>query len=303
MLMIRLRIFTVLAIAAFCAPQLAQSQTTGRIAGTVKDQTGAVLVGAGVRVVSNASGDERKVTTDEVGAYGVALLPPGLYRVNIAATGFQEVLFENAPVAITETTVINAELAVGALTGQSVTVSTTAPLVQAGGPQLGRVVDARAVSELPLASRNFTQILGLSTGAATYLPDSTFLGRNTQTISVNGARVTQNSFQLNGVDATTMGTAGSILVAVPAPETVQEFKVQTSLYDAAFGRGGGGNIQMVTQSGSNSLHGAAYEYFRNEALNANNPCLKAAGIHRPVLKRQVFGGTLGGPVRKDETFF
>jgi hypothetical protein len=196
MLMIRLRTFTVLAIAAFCMPQLARSQTTGRIAGTVKDQTGAVLVGAEVRVVSNASGDERKVTTDEVGAYGVALLPPGLYRVSIAASGFQEVLFENAPVAITETTVISAELAVGALTGQSITVNTAAPLVQTSGPQLGRVVDSRAVSELPLATRNFTQILGLSTGAATYLPDSTALGRNTQTISVNGARVTQNSFQL-----------------------------------------------------------------------------------------------------------
>jgi hypothetical protein len=132
-------------------------------------------------------------------------------------------------------------------------------------------LDSRAVAELPLASRNFTQLLGLSTGAATYLPDSTFVGRNTQTFSVNGARVTQNSFQLNGVDATTMGSAGSILVAVPAPETVQEFKVQTSLYDAAFGRAGGGNIQMVTRSGSNSPRGAIYEYFRNEALNANNP--------------------------------
>jgi hypothetical protein len=164
-------------------------------------------------------------------------------------------------------------------------------------------VDLRAVSELPLATRKFTQILGLSTGAITYLPDSTALGRNTQTISVNGARVTQNSFQLNGVDATTMGTAGSILVAVPAPETVHEFKVQTSLYDAAFGRAGGGNIQMVTRSGSNSLRGAVYQYFRNEALNANNPFLKAAYVRRPVLKRQVFGGTLGGPLRKDRTFF
>jgi len=297
-----LRIFAVLAIAALCAPQLVRAQTTGRIAGAVKDQSGAVLVGAEVRVVSNASGDERRVATGDEGNYAVALLPPGLYRVSIAASGFKEVLFENARVAITETTVINADLAVGALT-ESITVSATPPLVQAGGPQLGRVVDSRAVSELPLATRNFTQILGLSTGAATYLPDSTSLGRNTQTISVNGARVTQNSYQLNGVDITTTGVAGSILVAVPAPETVQEFKVQTSLYDAAFGRSGGGNIQMVTRSGSNSLHGAAYEYFRNEALNANNPFLEAAGIPRPALKRQAFGGTLGGPLHKDETFF
>jgi len=227
-----LRASIVLAIAAFNAPQ-AQTQTTGGIAGTVKDQTGAVLVDAKVTVVSDASGEVRKTTTDDGGSYAATLLPPGLYRVSIMARGFQAAAFEDVAVAITETTVINAELAVGA-TGESVTVAATPPLIQASGPQLGRVVDSRAVAELPLASRNFTQILGLSTGAATYLPDSTFLGRNTQTISVYRARVTQNSFQLNGVDATTMGTAGSILVAVPAPETVQVFKVQTSLYDAAF---------------------------------------------------------------------
>jgi hypothetical protein len=298
-----LRTFTALSIVAVSAPQLAQTQTTGRIAGAVRDPAGAVLVGAEVRVVSDASGDVRKVTTDDAGNYAVALLAPGRYKVRITISGFKDELLENVAVALTETTVINADLSVGAATGESVTVSATVPLVQAGGPQLGRVVDSRAVSELPLATRNFTQILGLSTGAITYLPDSTALGRNTQTISVNGARVTQNSFQLNGVDATTMGTAGSILVAVPAPETVHEFKVQTSLYDAAFGRAGGGNIQMVTRSGSNSLRGAVYQYFRNEALNANNPFLKAAYVRRPVLKRQVFGGTLGGPLRKDRTFF
>src|SRR5262249_25596645 len=171
------------------------------------------------------------------------------------------------------------------------------------GPQLGRVVDSRAVSELPLATRNFTQILGLSPGTATYLPDNTGLGRNTQTVSVNGARVTQNSLQLNGVDVTTMGTTGVILVGVPAPESVQEFKVQTSLYDASFGRAGGGNLQMVTRSGSNDFHGEVYEYFRNEALNANNPFLKAAALPRPVLKRQVFGGTARGRLRKDRTFY
>src|SRR5205085_3963518 len=123
-------------------------------------------------------------------------------------------------------------------------------------------------SGLPLATRNFTQILGLSPGTATYLPDNDALGRNTQTISVNGARVTQNGVQLNGVDAASMGTTGVVLVGVPAPESVQEFKVQTSLYDATFGRAGGGNVQIVTRSGSNALHGAVYQYFRNEALNA-----------------------------------
>src|SRR5260370_13200061 len=100
-----------------------------------------------------------------------------------------------------------------------------------------------------------------------------------------------------------MGANGAILVAVPAPETIEEFKVQTSLYDASYGRGGGANIQVLTKSGGDTLHGNAYEYFRNEALNANNPFLKAAGVRRPLLRRNVFGGILGGPIRKNRAFF
>ena len=102
------------------------------------------------------------------------------------------------------------------------------------------------------------------------LPDNTAVGRNSQNISVNGARTTQNNYQINGVDANFIRNNNLINLAVPAPESIQEFKVQTSLYDAAFGRSGG-NIQAVTKSGANDLHGAGYEYFRNAVLNANNP--------------------------------
>src|SRR5262249_16245540 len=121
--------------------------------------------------------------------------------------------------------------------------------------------------------------------------------------SVNGARSTQNNYQLNGVDANNIRNNNFQRIAVPAPETIQEFKVQTSLYDATFGRSGGGNIQAVTKSGANDFHGAAYEYFRNAAPNANNPFLKAAGVKRPVLTRNVFGGFLGGPIKRDKAFF
>src|ERR1051326_1818853 len=288
-------------IACLVVAQLAAGQTTGRIVGTVKDPSGALVTGASEQCTMIATGETRKAFTDSTGTYTVPLLAPGNYQITISAKGFGPQKFENVTVDLTETTVVDSELTLAA-ESTAITVS-AAPLVQTAGAQLGRVVDSRAVSELPLATRNFTQILGLSPGTATYLPDNTGLGRNTQTISVNGARVTQNSLQLNGVDATTMGTAGVILVGVPAPESVQEFKVQTSLYDASFGRAGGGNVQMVTRSGSNDFHGAAYEYFRNEALNANNPFLKAAGIPRPVVKRQVFGATAGGRIRRDRTFY
>ena len=288
---------------AFCTSSaFAQGQTTGRIAGQVKDEKGAFLEKAEVTVSSKTTAEGRTVTTDNQGNYSVPLLAPGRYRVSITANGFGAALFDPVSVAITETTIVNAELMVAGATVDPVLIR-IAPLVQKDGPQLGRVVDSRAVSELPLATRNFTQILALSPGTSVSLPDNTALGRNSQNVSVNGARVTQNDFEINGIDANNLATNAMSLVAVPAPESIQEFKVQTSLYAAIYGRGGGGNIQAVTKSGSNNFHGAAYEYFRHDVLNANNPFLKAAGVTRPKLERNVFGGLLGGPIKADKLFF
>jgi hypothetical protein len=298
-----LLLFTSFLLPCISAATLAQSQTTGRIAGTVEDEQGAVIVGAEVTTISRATGEERKVITDREGNFAVSLLPSGTYLVSIRASGFKSVLFDNITVAITETTKINAEMVVRAVIEESVTVNTSYSLIQTDGPQRGRIVDSRTVSELPLATRNFTQILALSPGTSAALPDNTAVGRNSQQVSVNGARVTHNNFQINGVDANYIHTNNAAFIAVPAPETIQEFKVQTSLYDATFGRSGGGNIQVVTKSGTNDFHGEAYEYFRHEALNANNPFLKSAGVKRPVLGRHVFGGILGGPIRKEKALF
>jgi hypothetical protein len=299
-------LFLAICLSSICGVSvLAQSQTTGRIVGTIKDEGGAVIMGAEVTVTGKATGDERKVTTDASGYYAAPLLSPGEYRVTVSASGFKKVIIDDVRVVITETSKVDAEMVVGTLTEDVVTVTASAsvPLVQTDGAQLGRVVDSRSVSELPLATRNFTQILGLSPGAATYLPDNTAVGRNSQNISVNGARVTNNNFQINGIDANSMGTNSAPSLSIPAPETIQEFKVQTSLYDASFGRSGGGSIQAVTKSGTNEFHGAVYEFLRNNEFNANNPFLKAAGVDRPVLKRNLFGGLLGGPIKKDKMFF
>ena len=285
-----------------CACDCTSGQTTGRIVGVVKDPSGRVVVNADVHTVNEATNEAWSTTTDQAGDYSFFLLPPGLYQIEVAANGFKIAVWKDVPVRITETTAIDVSLEVGTRT-EKIIVNGSPLLLQTDGPQLGRVVGSRAVAELPLASRNFTQILTLSPGTASQLPDSTAVGRNTQAISVNGARVTQNFFQINGIDATTMGGQGPILVAVPAPETIEEFKVQTSLFDATYGRSGGANIQLVTKSGGNEVHGDAYEYFRNEALNANNPFLKAAGLGRPLLRRNVFGGIFGGPIQKNKAFF
>jgi carboxypeptidase family protein/TonB-dependent receptor-like protein len=277
------------------------SQTTGAIAGTVRDPSGAVVTGAKVVARSNATDYRRSVTTNESGEFLVPLLPPGNYEVSIEASGFRKAVFPSVTVSVTETIWITTILIVGDVT-ESVSVSSGTPLIQSDGPQLGRVIDSGTVSTLPLATRNFTQILTLSPGASSYLPDSTGVGRNTQLISVNGARAMQNNFEVNGVDVNSMGTNGPIMLPVPAPESIQEFKVQTALYDAAFGRSAGGSVQMVTKDGTNSSHGAAYEYLSNDVLNANNPFLKAAGAKRPVLQRNTFGVTWGGPIRRDRAF-
>ncbi len=279
----------------------AQGPTTGRIEGTVKDQKGAAVPGADVRVINTATASERIVITDGAGHYAFPLLLPGIYRVSVSAGGFATAIIDTVVVLITLTTSLDPKLDVQGAAPDPVFVRIE-PLMQTDGPQLGHTVGSPFISGLPLASRNFTQILSLSPGVATYLPDSTAVGRNTQTISVNGARMTQNNVQINGIDANTMGTFAQVALAIPAPETINEFKVQTSLYDAAFGRAGGGNVQIVTKSGSNDFHGVVYEYFRNEALNANNPFLQGAGVRRPALKRNAFGGTLGGPIKKDKAF-
>src|SRR5260370_26317648 len=160
------RAATLFAVFLWPAFALAQTQTTGRIAGTVKDPHGAVIVGAEVAVINKATGDERKVTADETGNYALARVQPGAYRVIVAVPGFTPAVFDPVQVVITETTLVNADLVVGGPGTVSVRID---PLVQAVGPQLGLIVDSRAVVGLPLAARNFTQILSLSPGVATYL--------------------------------------------------------------------------------------------------------------------------------------
>ncbi|MGQ0762787.1 MAG: carboxypeptidase regulatory-like domain-containing protein [Acidobacteriota bacterium] len=253
-------------------PATGQTQTTGRISGTVRDQSGALIVRAEVTIVSLETGEQREIDTGTSGTYFLPLLRPGRYRLSVRAAGFSPAVLDSVLVAITETTIVNVELEVAGINVDPVFVRFSPPLKN-DGPQLGRVVDSRPLSELPLATRNFTQILALSPGASVTLPDNTALGRNSQNVLVNGARVTQNNFELNGVDANNIATNAAALLAVPAPETIQEFTVQTSLYDASFGRAGGGSVQAITRSGSNEFRGAAYEYFRDESLNANNPFL------------------------------
>ena len=238
---------TLLALLFLSSSALAQTQTTGRISGTVQDQRGALIVGARVTIISQSTGEERQATSDAAGSFTAAFLQPGVYHARIEANGFNTSNENAVTVNITETTPLKAILTVTGPVVDPVVINDAAPLIRTDGPELGRAIDARTVTDLPLATRNFTQLLGLLPGVSVYLPDSTSVGRNSQNVSVNGSRVTQNNFQINGIDANA-SVARGLSFPTPAPETIQEFKVQTSLYDATFGRAGGG-VRHLAQFG------------------------------------------------------
>ncbi len=275
--------------------------TTGQISGTVTDQNGAVIAGAAVKATNLATNSAREASTNSDGTYDFQLLPPGRYRVEISAISFAKQTVE-ADVNITQTTSVNVQLGIG-LDAGSVTVQADAPVIQSETSQQGRVVTGETLRQLPLPTRNFQQLLTLSPGAQTGVSNTTELGRGDATISVNGQRTTSNSVRINGIDANSIGTNSTPNIAVPAPDSLQEFIVQTSLYDASNGRNSGGNVEAVTRSGSNRLSGNIYYFLRDESLNANDPFVQARGLERPVLSRNQFGGTLGGPIIKDRVFF
>jgi hypothetical protein len=206
-------------------------------------------------------------------------------------------------VSVGEVTSLSLKLATGEV-DVTVQVDVTQPETSA----LGRVTNEVTVQALPLANRNYTQLLALSPGVAVELVSAASLGRNTQNVSANGAGTTANNFQFNGVDANNLSTNSAsgyqseIGTAIPAPDVIQEFKAQTAGYDASYGRGSGANVDVVSKTGTNRLHGSLWEFFRNDALNANDFFAKSNGQRRPVLKQNQFGFTLGGPLKRDRTF-
>jgi hypothetical protein len=291
---------TVLALCSL--PMYGQTADTGAIAGSVSDPSGALVASAALAVKSQATQEARDLTTDAAGNFSVPLLPPGNYDLTVRAPGFEPLVLKSVQVQITEVSRLKIRLTI---TGgkEQITVNAVPPLLQTGNATLGRVIDQNTVNELPLVNRNFTEILGLTAGINTNIVDATQLGAGSQEIRANGARSGDNNFMFNGVDAnsyssnitevTAFGGAG---VAIPAPDTIQEFKVQNSLYDAQYGRGGGANVDIETRSGTAQFHGNAYYFGRNEALDANNFFANATGVPRGEFRRSQPGGTLGGPV-------
>lgn len=300
-----------LAALALSQPLLAQTGGTGALTGVVKDTSGGVIVGAQIDVTNEASGDVREASSNAQGVYLVSLLPPGTYRLKVSKAGFAVTTFEHISVIVSETATLNLQIKVGSAQ-ETLVVNASQQVLQTESPELGTVTDARFITDLPLVTRNYEQIIGLNPGISTEVTNAGDLGRGDESFnagsagfSANGSTTIDNNIQMNGVEVNDLGAAGSFTGGAPTPnpDTIEEFKVVTQPYNAADGRNGGANVDLVTKGGSNQFHGTAFEFFRNEDLNANSYQNNLAGQPRGLLRENQYGFTLGGPVKKNKLFF
>ena len=306
-------LFTKLCFAALLAGAqllMGQSAGTSGLTGTVTDPSGAVVPNVTVTATSADTGQTRTTTTGSDGVYRFSLLNPGKYNVKFAATGFKTAEIPVVELQVTETPVLNRALQVGQQ-GESVTITGEAPVLQTADSTLGTTVTSQQVVALPLSNRNYTQLLSMATGAQASVNNATALGRATMDISVNGVDPQNNNFQMDGVSIVNTANTGSANdsgiytgIGVPNPDAIQEFKIQTSTYDASYGSHPGANVNVLTRSGTNQFHGGLWEFFRNSDLNAN-PFFdnRDGGGKQLVFNQNQVGGSLGGPIKKDKIFF
>jgi hypothetical protein len=314
---IRIACAVLVVLALLLSPAFISAQTagTGALAGTVTDSSGAAIAGAKVTATNAGSGQSRVTTTGTDGGYKFSLLQPGAYNVKFEASGFAVIEVPSVQISVTETPVLDRTLNVSS-EAQTVTVQANAEIIQTASSTLGNVVGSNTVAALPLSTRNYVNLIAMATGASADVNNATGLGKGWLITSVNGANNTQNNYQMDGapIDNWASFNVGNdsgffASLPVPNPDAIQEFKIQTSTYDASYGRNAGANVNVVTKSGTNQFHGTLFEFFRNTALNANewfyqrNELSQGLPNTRPVLNQNQFGGTIGGPIKKDKLFF
>ena len=308
----RLLVFSLISIMALSMPPLimAQSADTGALTGVIEDPSGFVISGAEITASNIATGQSRSRISGEDGSYSISLLPPGKYKVTVSAEGFQTAEFPSVTVNVTQTAALNCTLEVGMLS-ETVTISSDAEILQTTTSTLGTLIMAEEVVALPLTTRNYTQILDLSAGVTASVADATELGKGTQKTSVNGANPAQNNYQMDGAPINSIASLGhaddqnvGAGIGIPNPDALLEFKIQTSTYDSSYGRNPGANVNVVTKSGTNQLHGTGFFFLRDTSLNANpfffNRNRQEGDPEKPILDQKQYGFTLGGPVVKDK---
>src|SRR2546425_6435342 len=288
----------------FCS-SLGMAQTGGAISGTCRDASGALIPGASVTVRNLDTGLTRELVTDEQGRYSAPNLPVGPYEVQVSLTGFQTEIRKGIELTVGREAVVNLSLQVGQV-AERVEVTAEAAVVEVTNATVSSLVNQDMIREMPLNGRSFTDLIPLQAGTvlARNNPTVSALGGGIK-ISVTGSRPLTNSFLLDGTDimdprgSIPGGAAGSSL----GVDTVREFRVVTNGYGAEYGRSSGGVFTAITRSGTNQLHGTAFEFFRNAKLDSAKWEDNKFGRQKPPFKRNQFGFTLGGPIQKDKTFF
>src|SRR5215475_9802618 len=283
--------------------------TTADLVGTIRDNAGAVVRGVKVTLSNVDTGVSRSVMSDDDGNYIFTSLQPGRYALTAEAPGFRKVERTGVELQVNQRAQIDLELQVGQV-GEIVQISGAPPLLESQSSVLGSVIQERQAQDLPLNGRNFVQLAILSPGVSgtgfgmkgTIMsgsrPDDLRPGTE---LFVNGNRESSNTYLYDGIDNNDRLTLA--IVVRPAVEAIKEFKIQTNLFSAEQGRNPGGQVDVVTKSGGNNIHGAAYEFLRNDALDANNFFSNRAGQKKPPFRQNQFGGAVGGPIIKNKTFY
>jgi len=281
------------------ATSLGAQGTGGRILGRVADPSGAVLSAVKVTATNDATGVARDTSSNDSGDYVFPDLPVGTYSLSFDLTGFKKTVRHAIALDVNQVITLNMTMQLGA-TQEVVDVTSEAPLVDTSSTQLGAVVNNRSVNELPLNARDTYQFLQLQPGVQSQLGSSggTFYGSDSAgSVSVNGGRDRANNFSVNGGDANDQFV--NLPTIQPTPDAIEEFRVISNTFDAEYGRNSGAVVNVVTKSGTNQWHGNVYEYFRNKVLNAQG----YFDTTKAQFNQNQFGGTFGGPLRKDRTFF
>src|SRR5262245_29182956 len=275
--------------------QPAQAQvTTARLEGLVKDASGAVVPGVTVTATQAGTNVATDAISNDLGLYVFAKLPPGAYTITAQLPGFKRVEHKNIKLEVGDTASLPITLQVGDV-GETISVTEALAGVDTVSTSLGNVINTKQIEELPLVSRNPMDLFYLQPGANRFVTG----GR------IDGLRGTSSNVTVEGIAATDpdLGSgATSVATAVPV-EAVSQYRVVTSSASAEYGRGGGAQVQVVYRSGTNDFHGSLFEFHRNKALNANSFSNNRSSLPRPAFIRNQFGGSVGGPIKKDKAFF
>ncbi len=276
-----------------CAAMWAQ---TAELTGRVTDPSGGVIAGANVTATNQATQVERKTTTNEAGYYVITQLQPGDYRLTVEATGFAAQTRTNIHLAVQQSARLDFGLKVGTV-AESVEVAANAAMLETGNTTVGYVIENKRVVDLPLKGRQFLEFALLGPGVNGGRAGDPRASQQGIAISANGLYTKSNNFMLDGADNNE--SYQNQFAIAPSVDAVEEFKVQTGLYPAEYGRGGGAVVSIVTKSGTNDVHGVAFEFLRNDNFDARNFFAQS----KPALARNQFGGSLGGPIKRNSTFF